>query len=118
MNESQLTSQIKNYIASKGAYCEKIFGGGYQASGIPDLIVCYKGLFIAIEVKSPTHKGRASDIQKLKIRKIRECGGIALITDNLEDVVELFEYIDTFELTTRMYEYNDKYLQISQNNSK
>lgn len=106
-NEGQLTSQIKNYLASKGAYCEKIFGGGFQASGIPDIIVCYRGLFIAIEVKSPTHKGRASDIQKLKIRRIRECGGIAFITDNMEDVENIFNSIDNDNFD---FEYNDKYL--------
>lgn len=106
-NEGQLTSQIKNYLASKGAYCEKIFGGGYQASGIPDILVCYRGLFIAIEVKSPTHKGRASDIQKLKIRRIRECGGIAFITDNMEDVEYIFNSIDNDNFD---FEYNDKYL--------
>lgn len=94
MNETQLTSQIKNYLTSIGAYNEKIFGGGYQASGVPDLIVCYKGLFVAIEVKSPTGKGRASDIQKLKIRKIRESGGIAFVTDNIQDVMHIINCID------------------------
>ena len=107
MSESQLVSKIKNYIISKGAYCEKIFGGGFQASGIPDLIVCYKGLFIGIEVKSPTGKGRASDIQKLKISRIRSCGGIAFITDNFEEVKRIFEMIDDGYLDVT---YNDKYL--------
>lgn len=106
-NEGQLTSQIKNYLASKGAYCEKIFGGGFQASGIPDILVCYRGLFIAIEVKSPTQKGRASDIQKLKIKRIRESGGIAFITDNMEDVEYIFNSIDNDNFD---FEYNDKYL--------
>lgn len=117
MNEGQLTSQIKNYLVTKGAYVEKIFGGGFQASGIPDLLVCYKGLFIAIEVKSPTHKGRASDIQKLKIRRIRECGGIAFITDSLEEVQEVFEFIDVMKKDflgvsnfNDFYGYNDRYL--------
>jgi Holliday junction resolvase len=107
-NEGQLTSQIKNYLVSKGCYVEKIFGGGYQASGIPDLIACYKGIFIAIEVKSPTGKGRASDIQKLKIRRIRECGGIAFITDSLEEVKRIFDIIDDGELIN--ISYNDEYL--------
>lgn len=112
MNESQLTSQIKNFLKSKGAYCEKIFGGGYQASGIPDILCCYNGLFIAIEVKSPTGKGRASDIQKLKIKAIRDCGGIAFITDNLEYVENIFQFIDNELLigTVKQIPYNDKYL--------
>lgn len=110
-NEGQLTSQIKNYLASKGAYCEKIFGGGYQSSGIPDILCCYKGLFIGIEVKSPTGKGRASDIQKLKVRRIRECGGIAFITDSLEEVERLFNWIDNsdYGYNVMCYNYNDKY---------
>lgn len=110
-NEGQLTSQIKNYLASKGAYCEKIFGGGYQSSGIPDILCCYKGLFIGIEVKSPTGKGRASDIQKLKVRRIRECGGIAFITDSLEEVKRLFNWIDNsdYGYDVMCYNYNDKY---------
>ena len=107
-NEGQLTSQIKNYLASKGAYCEKIFGGGYQSSGIPDILCCYKGLFIGIEVKSPTGKGRASDIQKLKIKAIRDAGGVAFITDNIEDVERVLKFIDDGNL--ELLPYNDRYL--------
>lgn len=107
-NESQLVSQIKNYLKSKGAYCEKIFGGGFQSAGIPDIIACYRGYFVAIEVKSPTGKGRASDIQKLKIRAIREAGGVAFITDNIEDVERVLKFIDNGNL--ELLSYNDRYL--------
>ena len=107
-NESQLVSQIKNYLKTKGAYCEKIFGGGFQSAGIPDIIACYRGYFVAIEVKSPTGKGRASDIQKLKIRAIREAGGVAFITDNIEDVERVLNFIDNGNL--ELLSYNDRYL--------
>lgn len=107
-NEGQLTSQIKNLLKSKGAYCEKIFGGGYQASGIPDILCCYRGYFLAIEVKSPTGKGRASDIQKLKIKAIRDAGGVAFITDNIEDVERILKFIDDGNL--ELLSYNDRYL--------
>ena len=107
-NESQLTSQIKNLLKSKGAYCEKIFGGGYQASGIPDILACYRGYFVAIEVKSPTGKGRANDIQKLKIKAIRDAGGVAFITDNIEDVERVLKFIDDRNL--ELLPYNDRYL--------
>lgn len=107
-NESQLVSQIKNYLKTKGAYCEKIFGGGFQSAGIPDILACYRGYFVAIEVKSPTGKGRASDIQKLKIKAIREAGGVAFITDNLEDVEKVFNFIDEGNL--ELLPYNDRYL--------
>ena len=106
MNETQLTSQIKNFLKSKNCYCEKIFGGGFQSAGIPDILCCYKGLFIGIEVKSPTGKGRASDIQKLKIKRIRDAGGIAFVTDNLEEVHKIFDCIDNGDLIL----YDDFYL--------
>lgn len=100
MNEAQLTTQIKNLLKTKGAYCEKIFGGGFQSAGIPDIICCYKGWFIAIEVKSPTKKGRASDVQKVKVKNIRNSGGIAFFTDNLQDVKSVLKYIDDYTPTT------------------
>lgn len=107
-NESQLTSQIKNLLKSKGAYCEKIFGGVIKRSGIPDILCCCRGYFLAIEVKSPTGKARASDIQKLKIKAIRDAGGVAFITDNIEDVERVLKFIDDRNL--ELYPYNDIYL--------
>lgn len=104
MRESQLVTQIKNLLESRGAYNEKIFGGGYQSSGIADILACYRGRFMAIEVKSPTGKGRASDIQKLKIRQVRASGGVGMITDSLEEVAEVLDAIDqNIEV-----KYNDK----------
>ena len=100
--------KIKNLLKSRGSYCEKIFGGGYQASGIPDILCCYRGYFVAIEVKSPTGKGRASDIQKLKIKAIRDAGGVAFITDNIEDVERVLKFIDDGNL--ELLSYNDRYL--------
>ena len=106
-NEGQLTSQIKTLLKVRGAYCEKIFGGGFQSSGIPDILACYHGYFVAIEVKSPTGKGRASDIQKLKIKAIRDAGGVAFITDNIEDVERVLNFIDAGNL--ELLSYNDRY---------
>lgn len=94
MNETQLTQRIKDYMVANGAYIEKIFGGGFQASGVPDLLACYKGRFVAIEVKTPNGKGVASDIQKIKIRMIRGSGGIAFFADSLDDVENVIQQID------------------------
>ncbi|MGI6501274.1 MAG: hypothetical protein ACOX1S_10435 [Anaerostipes sp.] len=51
----------------------KIWGGGYQKAGIPDIIACVKGQFVSIEVKASN--GRASDLQKLNTNRIRDSGG-------------------------------------------
>lgn len=51
----------------------KIWGGGFQKSGIPDIIACVKGHFISIELKAES--GRASELQKLNTHRIRDSGG-------------------------------------------
>lgn len=67
----------------------KIWGGGYQKSGIPDLICCVNGYMLAIEVKA-TH-GRPSELQKLNISRINKSGGIGvfLYPEGVEQFKEL-----------------------------
>lgn len=55
----------------------KIWGGGFQRAGIPDILICYKGFFIAVELKNEI--GEASELQKYNIEKIKEARGIALV---------------------------------------
>lgn len=55
----------------------KVWGGGFQKSGIPDIIACVNGITLAIEVKAT--RGRPSELQKLNVKRINEAGGIAII---------------------------------------
>ena len=86
MNETQLTIKVKQMLSSFGAYHEKIFGGGFQAGGIPDILACLNGYFIGIELKSPTEKGRPRDLQLIKVMEIRKAGGIAFFSHDLSEV--------------------------------
>lgn len=70
----------------------KIHGGPYQDAGTPDLLACYKGRFIAIEVK--TARGVVRPEQKAAKRAITECGGYALITHMIGDVADVLDTID------------------------
>jgi len=47
--------------------------------GDPDIILCFKGNFVALELKTET--GRASPLQLFKLGKVRQKGGAAFITD-------------------------------------
>ena len=51
VKESTLHRNIKKYAESKGAYVVKVWGGGFQEGGIPDLIIAINGVFIGMEVK-------------------------------------------------------------------
>ena len=96
MSESQLVAKIKKYLKDKGAYVEKIWGGGFQSAGIPDLIVCYKGLFLGIEVKVGSNK--PSELQIAKIKRINNSGGIGIVVWSLEEVKELIELLDEADI--------------------
>lgn len=91
--EKNFENRLKSYLRSKGAYVVKIWGGGFQVSGIPDLIVCYKGNFIAIEVKA--EKGIVSELQKSHIRQIQKAEGYGFILrpSDFEKFKEIFEAI-------------------------
>jgi len=62
--------------------------GGYGRSGVPDIIICYCGKFLAIECKAGTRK--PTPMQEHEMKCIRLAGGEAIVVneDNLNDVEE------------------------------
>lgn len=62
----------------------KSHGGPYQIAGLPDLVGCHKGIFIGIEVKQPGKEDTLKPVQKLRIRQIRNAGGIAFMATTAE----------------------------------
>jgi hypothetical protein len=75
----------------------KVFGNGIQAGGIPDFIICYRGRFVAIELKRPDGQGRLEKRQEAQLRRICEAGGIAVVIDSFDDFKRVFETIDSEE---------------------
>lgn len=51
--------------------------GGYGRSGIPDIIVCYRGQFIAVECKAGFNK--TTPLQDKELAAISTAGGITLV---------------------------------------
>ena len=58
-------------------------------SGSPDIICCFNGLFVALEVK--TEKGITSKLQEYHQKEILKSGGRALIVRSVEEVKALIE---------------------------
>lgn len=84
MNENEIVKQIKEYLKTvKDCFFWKEHGGSFGAAGIPDLIVCYRGRFIAFEVK--TVKGKLTVLQAITIRKIQSAGGIAAVVRSVDE---------------------------------
>ena len=84
MNENEIIKQIKDYLKGlTDCFFFKMHGGQFGAAGIPDIIVCYKGRFIALEVK--TEKGKLTVLQAVTIRKIKAAGGTAEVVRSVDD---------------------------------
>lgn len=88
----------------------KIWGGGYQKSGIPDIIACVKGSFLSIEIKASN--GRASELQKLNTNRIRDSGGNACFLypsgfeqfkSDMQHMIELLKYDSYVEKLLEVY---------------
>lgn len=107
MRESAYQTAILNYLLlleNQGkAYVirNNSFGGFIQRRdgsvgrinnvkrGTPDLLLCYQGRFIGLEVKSPT--GRQSPDQKIAQKAIEKAGGIYLLVRGVDEVIAALE---------------------------
>lgn len=91
--EKNIENKIKEYLKTvEGLFYFKEHGGMYGTAGIPDLIICYKGRFIGLEVKATN--GKATPLQDATIRKINSAGGIALVVKSVDDAKLIIEEVD------------------------
>ena len=92
MKESTIIEKIKKYLSNiPNLFFWKEHGGQFGTAGIPDIIVCYKGKFIAFECKRPNCKPTL--LQYITISKIRNAGGIVVVATSLEDVKNAIESV-------------------------
>lgn len=93
MNETQLVEAIKKYLKTvPELFHWKEHGGQFGTAGIPDIIVCYRGRFLAFEVK--TQRGKPSVLQTATIRQIMRAGGIATVVRSVGEVREIIEALE------------------------
>lgn len=86
--EKQFENKIKEFFHQHGIYPAgrqanrigwyvKVWGGGFQKAGVPDILACIRGRFVAIEVKASN--GRPSALQILNCENIQASGGLSWI---------------------------------------
>lgn len=85
-SEKNFENRIKSFLQEQGCWYVKYWSGGiptkegvkkFTKDGVPDILCCFEGFFLAIEVKAP--KGRPSKLQLYHLRKIDEAGGFAFL---------------------------------------
>ncbi len=90
MREAELITKIKNYLKTvPDCFYWKEHGGQYGTAGIPDIIVCYRGRFIAFEVK--VGNNQPTVLQALTIRKIIKAGGYALVVRSVDEAMQVIK---------------------------
>jgi hypothetical protein len=94
--EGKVKDACKKFLKERGAWFFMPVSNGMGQVGIPDIIICYKGFFVAIETKAPGRKNNTTPNQVRVIEAIRNAGGFSWVVDNPDDMSLLFNGIDVF----------------------
>ena len=89
VTENNITKAVRQYLRIRGIEHFKHWGGPLSEKGVADIIGCYKGRFLAIEIK--TDKGVVSDHQKNFLDRVTKAGGLALVARSIDDVINFLE---------------------------
>jgi Holliday junction resolvase len=85
--EKKVKDMVVEILKSRGAYYFYPVTGGFGRSGIPDIVGCYRGVFIAIECKAGKNKPTA--LQIAEMAKIDKASGVSMwVNENDIYVVE------------------------------
>ena len=88
MKESDVQKKIIDYLHSVGAWTVKVIKA--NKNGVPDIIACLDGRFIALEVKRDEAARKKSDkeqpLQTRQIKQIIRSGGIAAKVISVDEV--------------------------------
>ena len=90
--ESKVKRKVYEILKKYNVYYFSPIMNGYGKSGVPDVIACYKGVFIGIECKA-TEKNKPTDLQQRNLNDIKMKGGWALVIhkDNLQELITLLD---------------------------
>lgn len=61
--------------------------------GVPDIILCFFGTFIAIELKKDLKKYDVTKLQKYNLDKIKKANGCTIISSNVQEVICFLDYM-------------------------
>ena len=99
--ETYLQRSIRTLIQKRGGYAIKQHGSMISEPGIPDILACYKGFFLAIEAKEV---GKTpSKQQGIHIRNIKKSCGITCVIWDIDKLKIVLDIIDNYETYNEPY---------------
>jgi hypothetical protein len=92
--EGKLVAKVRDLIKEKGGRPFKIQGTDdtFQEVGIPDILCCYRGVFVGLEAKIPGNTPSPKQLHVLD--EIADAGGIAAVVTTVGQVSHLLGKID------------------------
>jgi Holliday junction resolvase len=94
MLEKDIVNQILRYLKTvPECFAWKEHGGMYGTAGLPDIICCIGGKFVAFEVKTPT--GKLTTLQSNTLQRIQRAKGYAYKVTSLQEVKEIVENLNS-----------------------
>ena len=91
MTETAIKTSIQKVLKKAGVWELKVNPSGRMRAGVPDLLCCYLGRFVAFEVKRSG--GKPTKLQEHEIKKIQEAGGMAFVVTSAKTVIAILESI-------------------------
>ena len=89
--EGKVKQQVVKQLKAVNAYYFFPATHGYGKSGVPDIIVCLRGKFLAIECKAGNNK--PTILQQKNLDAIKQQGGTAVVIneENVDAVTKLLK---------------------------
>jgi len=92
--ESKLSGRIIQKLNQQpDTFAWKNHGSQFTLGGLPDIIVCSQGLFIALEVKMPGQRDNVSPVQQVVHQQLREAGGRVHVVSSIAEAVNAIQML-------------------------
>jgi hypothetical protein len=96
--EGKVKDRIKLLLRDYGArmYYFMPAMGAFGKAGVPDIVICFYGRFVGVEVKADAKKNPPTALQKKNLAEIVGAGGHSIVVDahNFDELVDLLTNIE------------------------
>lgn len=100
--EARVKTAVKKLLTQEGVYYFMPVSNGMGRHGIPDIICCVNGRFLAIECKA--NGGKVTALQERELLHIASAGGVSIVvTDEAHTHEALSNTITTLKLNRNAY---------------
>jgi Holliday junction resolvase len=85
--ETKLSEDTQDRLNAEDGWWFKVHGSPFQKAGVPDIIGCYRGLFVAIELKMPGNG--PSELQKHILDLLTKAGARCGVAYTIKEALQI-----------------------------